>query len=45
MANTTISNALAAYTNAAKALSNGGGADAGDSVAGDTFGDLLKKKI
>jgi flagellar hook-basal body complex protein FliE len=44
MANTTISNAVAAYSNAAKALT---GAVAGDSgaatAAGETFGDLLKK--
>jgi flagellar hook-basal body complex protein FliE len=44
MANTTISNAVAAYANAAKALT---GAVAGDNgaaaAAGESFGDLLKQ--
>jgi flagellar hook-basal body complex protein FliE len=44
MANTTISNAVAAYTNAAKALSGSVGDDNGAAAAaGETFGDLLKK--
>jgi flagellar hook-basal body complex protein FliE len=44
MANTTISNAVAAYTNAAKALTGAVEGDAGASgAAGETFGDLLKK--
>jgi flagellar hook-basal body complex protein FliE len=43
MNSTTIGNALAAYTNAAKALDHGGPTDGGDAAAGDSFGDLLKK--
>jgi flagellar hook-basal body complex protein FliE len=44
MANTTISNAVAAYANAAKALSGAAQDDAGAATAaGETFGDLLKK--
>jgi flagellar hook-basal body complex protein FliE len=45
MANTAISNALAAYANAAKSVAGGdtaAGAGA-DAANGDTFGDLLKK--
>jgi len=43
MANTAISNALAAYANAAKALANGDAAGSTSAPAGDTFSDLLKK--
>ena len=44
MANTTISNAVAAYANAAKALSGAVQDDGGAAAAaGETFGDLLKK--
>jgi flagellar hook-basal body complex protein FliE len=44
MANTTINNAVAAYTNAAKALSGSVEGDNGAAAAaGETFGDLLKK--
>lgn len=44
MANTTISNALAAYGNAAKALSGAVPGDGGAAAAaGDSFGDLLQK--
>jgi flagellar hook-basal body complex protein FliE len=44
MANTTISNALAAYANAAKSLAGGDAAAAGSDASGDsTFSDLLKK--
>ncbi|HVY98424.1 MAG TPA: flagellar hook-basal body complex protein FliE [Dongiaceae bacterium] len=43
MANTTISNALAAYANAAKSLAGGDAASGADQGAGDSFGDLLKK--
>jgi flagellar hook-basal body complex protein FliE len=44
MANTTINNALAAYTNAAKALSGAAQDDGGaTAAAGESFGDLLKK--
>jgi flagellar hook-basal body complex protein FliE len=45
MANTSIGNALAAYGNAAKALTGvdqGGGGDA-TAEAGQSFGDMLKK--
>jgi len=43
MANTAISNALAAYANAAKSLGAGDAASGADGGAGDTFGDLLKQ--
>jgi flagellar hook-basal body complex protein FliE len=43
MANTAISNALAAYANAAKSLAGGDTAVGADAANGDTFGDLLKK--
>jgi flagellar hook-basal body complex protein FliE len=44
MANTTISNAVAAYTNAAKTLTGAAAGDGGAAAAaGETFGDLLKK--
>ena len=43
MANTAISNALAAYANAAKSLAGADTAKGPDAAAGDTFGDLLKK--
>ncbi len=44
MANTTIGNAVAAYANAAKALTGSVEGDNGAAAAaGDTFGDLLKK--
>ncbi len=43
MATTAISNALAAYANAAKSLSGGSDAASGAEGAGGTFGDLLKK--
>jgi flagellar hook-basal body complex protein FliE len=43
MANTTIGNALAAYSNAAKALTGAGQGGDGAAATGDNFGDLLKK--
>ena len=44
MANTAISNALAAYSNAAKALSGAVEGDGGAAgAAGESFSDLLKK--
>ena len=44
MANTTISNAVAAYNNAAKALSGAVQDDGGaTAAAGETFSDLVKK--
>jgi flagellar hook-basal body complex protein FliE len=44
MANTAISNALAAYANAVKSMSGAGDTAAGaDAAVGDSFGDLLKK--
>jgi len=44
MANTSINSALAAYSNAAKALSGAVADDGGATAsAGETFGDLLKK--
>jgi len=43
MATTAISNALAAYANAAKSLAGGADAASGAEGAGNTFGDLLKK--
>ena len=44
MANTTINNAVAAYTNAAKALTGAVDGDNGAATAaGETFGDLLKQ--
>jgi flagellar hook-basal body complex protein FliE len=43
MANTAISNALAAYANAAKSLAGGDTAAGTDAAAGDSFSDLLKK--
>ena len=43
MANTAISNALAAYANAAKSLAGGDAAPGADAAAGDSFSDLLKK--
>ena len=44
MANTTISNAVAAYANAAKSLTSAVDGDNGAAAAaGETFGDLLKK--
>jgi flagellar hook-basal body complex protein FliE len=44
MANTTISNALSAYANAAKSLAGGGDAAPGADSGGDgSFSDLLKK--
>jgi flagellar hook-basal body complex protein FliE len=44
MANTSISNALSAYTNAAKALTGQNKDDGGAiAAAGENFGDLLKK--
>src|SRR3954464_2868621 len=44
MSNTSINNALAAYNNAAKALSGAAQDDGGAAAAaGETFGDLLKK--
>jgi flagellar hook-basal body complex protein FliE len=43
MANTAISNALAAYANAVKSMGGVGDTAAGaDAAAGDSFGDLLK---
>jgi flagellar hook-basal body complex protein FliE len=44
MATTAISNALAAYANAAKSLAGGGDVAAGaDAAPGNSFGDLLKQ--
>ena len=44
MANTTINNAVAAYANAAKALTGAVDGDGGAATAaGESFGDLLKK--
>ena len=43
MATSTISNAVAAYTNAAKALTGAVEGDNAATAAGETFGDLLKK--
>ena len=44
MANSTINNAVAAYTNAAKALTGSVEGDNGAAAAaGETFGDLLKQ--
>ena len=43
MANSTISNALAAYTNAAKQLAAATADDANPPANGESFGDLLKK--
>ena len=44
MANTTINNAVAAYANAAKALTGAVEGDSGAAgAAGETFGDLLKQ--
>jgi len=43
MANTAISNALAAYANAVKSLGAGDTASGADAGAGGSFGDLLKQ--
>jgi len=43
MANTTISNALAAYANAVKSMGAGDAVSGADAAGGDTFSDLLKK--
>src|SRR3954464_14244264 len=44
MSNTSINNALAAYSNAAKALAGAAKDDGGaTAAAGESFGDLLKK--
>jgi len=43
MANTAISNALAAYANAVKSMGAGDATAGADAAAGDSFGDLLKK--